>query len=304
MCSANVASKAAATELGFLARKTLRDGSAGQVAAVFDRSFYATLDDEWICVGTEDIGSGPLHVLCKGHLPVRPKVGDAVAVVGSTLWIDNAPLLRWDTAAVWTPDAAPRWTMSSLQEGLRTVDRIWHGALVDDGLAAIGCAEPIVNSSPFVLAAMPGVNAIQRIVEGRCAPNDPATLASLIGLGPGLTPSGDDLIGGVLIALAVLGRVDRRDALWKTCFPFLDRTNEISRTHMQTAARGYGAAALHDAIHATMSGRAERIHSALAAVAAIGHTSGRDAFAGALMVLRMVRGHSEPEERSGSRGLF
>ena len=298
-----VAPKAAATELGFLAHRSLRNGGAGRVAAVFERSFYAMLDGQWICVGA-DIGSGPLHVLCKSRLPVRPRSGDAVTVVGPTLSIGSKPFLRWDPAAVWTPEAPPRWTMDSLREGLRTVDQIWHGHLVDDdGLAAIGCAASS-NPSPFVLAAMPGVNAIKHIVTGRSEPGDVSGLAGLIGLGPGLTPSGDDLIGGALIALAALGRSDLRDALWKACCPFLDRTNGISRAHLQTAALGYGAAALHDALHATMGGPVERIHPALAAVAAIGHTSGRDAFAGALMILRMVRDHSDPEERSGSCGIF
>jgi hypothetical protein len=126
-----------------------------------------------------------------------------------------------------------------------------------------------------------------RIIDGvGDAPAEFATLASLVGLGPGLTPSGDDLIGGALIALAALGRFECRDVLWRHCIGLLDRTNEISAAHLRAAALGYGAAALHTAIHATMSGQVTSLRSALFALAAIGHTSGRDAFAGCLLAFR------------------
>lgn len=296
------------TELGLFAREALRSGSAGQVVAVFERSFYAVLDDKWICVGAPEIGSGPLHVLGPRGPSRRLTPGDSVAVVGSALWIEETPFARFDAASVWTPEAAPRWTISSLRTGLHAVDQIWHGDLIEHGLASAGCAEPLDNSPRFVQAAMPGIDALKRIVEGGCerdVRSDPPGLVSLIGLGPGLTPSGDDLIGGALIALAALGRVDLRDLLWEKCCGYLDRTNEISRAHLATAARGYGAVALHTALHATMSGRVEQIYPAIAAVAAIGHTSGRDAFAGALIVLRMLRGSSDPEvDNDRPRGMF
>ena len=41
----------------------------------------------------------------------------------------------------------------------------------------------------------------------------PAEAAALIGLGPGLTPSGDDFIGGMLIALRMLGKHGAADAV-------------------------------------------------------------------------------------------
>lgn len=126
---------------------------------------------------------------------------------------------------------------------------------------------------------------------------DCAQLTGLIGLGPGLTPSGDDLLGGTLIALAAFGFLDARNMLWDGCRQHLDRTNEISRAHLGAAALGCGAAALHTAIHATMNGRVDLIGPALSAVSAIGHTSGRDAFAGALIVLRAIERHFEGDHK-------
>jgi hypothetical protein len=282
----------AAVEVGLLARKALRNGVVGQVVAVFDRSFYAIVDGIWICIGQTNIGSGPLHLL--GDFRWRGlMIGDAVRVVDSILWVAGAPLANLTSASSWAPSAAPRWSESSLQRGLLAVDAMWCGDLTVGGLAIVGSGHAPSETSALVRAAMPGLTALEQILSGSDGDKDQVSrLASLIGLGPGLTPSGDDLIAGALIALATLGRIERRDALWSHCRTLLDGTNDISRIHLSAAALGYGAAALHAAIHATMSGEIALLRRSLTALAAVGHTSGLDAFAGGLIVLRhAIRKH-------------
>jgi len=56
---------------------------------------------------------------------------------------------------------------------------------------------------------------------------------------------------------------------------------------------------MHDAIHMTMRGEVSCIELALAAVSTIGHSSGRDGFAGALIAQRAVeRNFSDAKERT------
>ncbi|HEX7920291.1 MAG TPA: DUF2877 domain-containing protein, partial [Bradyrhizobium sp.] len=208
-------------------------------------------------------------------------------VVDSILWIGATPLANLAARSVWAPPAVPHWSASSLRRGLEAVDEVWTGDLIAEGLATLGAGHAPSDASPLVRAAMPGLAALELILAGSDDDTDRESgLAGLIGLGPGLTPSGDDLIGGALIALAALGRIEARDALWDHCRALLDGTNDISRIHLRAAALGYGAAALHDAIHMTMSGEASGFRRAFTALTAIGHTSGLDAFAGSLIVLR------------------
>lgn len=273
-------------EVGLLADKALRDRAAGQVVAVFERSFYAVIDGIWICVGRIGIGSGPLHVVGDFRWPGLA-VGDPVRVADSILWIGAIPLANLAARSVWAPPAAPHWSTSSLRRGLDAVDEVWGGDLTSEGLATLGAGHTPSDASPLVRAAIPGVAALKLILAGSDDDTDRESgLGGLIGLGPGLTPSGDDLIGGALIALAALGHIEARDALWEHCRALLDGTNDISRIHLRAAALGYGAAALHAAIHVTMSGEAAGFRRALTALTAIGHTSGLDAFAGSLIVLR------------------
>jgi hypothetical protein len=224
-------------------------------------------------------------------------VGNTAAVAGSIFYTDNKPFATFEAASTWAPERAPSWTLDSLRIGLGAVDEFWHVGPAEEGLAAAGARVPLrAKPSPMIEAATPGVIALDCIVgdalEG-CAPlpADCAELTRLIGLGPGLTPSGDDVLAGALVALAALGLLDLRDMLWNVCREHLARTNDISRVHLRTAALGYGAAALHAAIHTTMGGRADRVERAIAAVSAIGHSSGRDGFAGVLIVLRAVERH-------------
>ena len=111
-------------------------------------------------------------------------------------------------------------------------------------------------------------------IAGSGKPDD-----SLIGLGPGLTPAGDDFVGGAMIALRAFdhGALAERIAAW--ALPLArSNTNRISRAHLECAAAGEGHEALHDLLCTFEGKHLERL-------ARIGHTSGLDAAAGALLAL-------------------
>ena len=104
----------------------------------------------------------------------------------------------------------------------------------------------------------------------------------LLGLGPGLTPSGDDLLGGLMIALTALDQTGVRDQLWDALRPELEMlTNEISAMHLAVAADGLGSAACHEALNAMLAGTPPDLD----AIDAIGHTSGWDMLAGMAVAL-------------------
>jgi hypothetical protein len=124
---------------------------------------------------------------------------------------------------------------------------------------------------------------------------------TLIGLGPGLTPSGDDFLGGVLIALRALGWPDVSDTVGRWLLGRANtRTHPISYAHLRCAADGAGAAVLHDALAALMSPGAPGLRARLDAVAAMGHSSGWDALAGMALVANLAA-TAEPIGRSGRR---
>jgi hypothetical protein len=109
----------------------------------------------------------------------------------------------------------------------------------------------------------------------------------LLGLGPGLTPSGDDLVGGVLFARNRIG--GPASAAWREAALTLverarGRTNLISLALLADLAAGHGHEPLHDLAdalgHGTVGGHAI---DALHRLGAIGHSSGWDMLAGFLV---------------------
>lgn len=110
------------------------------------------------------------------------------------------------------------------------------------------------------------------------------SLSSLIGLGIGLTPSGDDFLCGVLAGFILRG-VD--------CHPFaaavreqiqqnLENTNDISRMFLHCALQGQFSEAVCSLTTVTSSDKLS------AAFHAIGHSSGMDTLCGILYVLKLT----------------
>ena len=125
----------------------------------------------------------------------------------------------------------------------------------------------------------------------------PAAANELIGLGPGLTPAGDDFVGGAMIALRAAGRVELADRVAAWALRLAERrTSRISRAHLACAAAGEGHEALHDLLGVIHAER-HTVERAIGALARVGHSSGMDAAAGALLSLDAVwrpHGDSNP----------
>ena len=109
----------------------------------------------------------------------------------------------------------------------------------------------------------------------------------LVGLGPGLTPSGDDFLAGAMIAARAIGEGDVSAELWARIHsPAKRSTNAISIAYLEAAAQGWGNAALHDLLSALLRNDTLALRVSLHALDRIGHTSGWDAAAGAITTLQ------------------
>ena len=105
----------------------------------------------------------------------------------------------------------------------------------------------------------------------------------LVGRGPGLTPSGDDVLAGALVAAHATS--DARLGRWRaeTCAALrVRRTTAVSRALLQHAMDGYATPELAALVTAACAGDAT---PATRALLAVGHTSGAALAAGALHVL-------------------
>ncbi len=109
----------------------------------------------------------------------------------------------------------------------------------------------------------------------RARPAVDAEPAALVGLGQGLTPAGDDVLAGVLLALRHLGRPACADRLWAAIAEQVPlRTSALSATLLAAAAEGDTAPPVVDLLTALAGHRP--LESALDRLLAVGATSGSD----------------------------
>jgi len=113
----------------------------------------------------------------------------------------------------------------------------------------------------------------------------------LVGLGGGLTPSGDDFLGGLWFALRLLDSGPQIPSFdWadveRSTANALSRTTAISGCILSDLVLGHGPEPLHDVVIAALAGAAPGdVAEGVSRLVAIGHTSGWDLFAGVALAL-------------------
>lgn len=120
---------------------------------------------------------------------------------------------------------------------------------------------------------------------------DTSSIKSLIGLGIGLTPSGDDLLVGYLAGLwctvhNISERLQFISDLGREVIRCSTQTNDISRTYLYHAAHGQVSSLLMNLAEAICHGdNPDRLLVAAEFAMQVGHTSGMDAVTGLLLGL-------------------
>jgi len=279
----------AVTTAGSQARRLIEAAQDATVIAVFARSLYLRdTAGRLACFGGPGLGEGPLNALCAAW-------PDAAAVAANTT-------ARWDSGVLrigqleldpkrargWRPEPEVSWNGPMLERGLVRLAAIPARGL---GLAipTLVAEAPLPAGDRFQNAAFASLLALATWFRDP-AGEPPVTVATLIGLGSGLTPAGDDALGGALIALRGFGRAADADRLAGWLMPRArGGTSDISFAHLAAAADGEGAAALHDTL-AALAHDDPSLADGVARLDRIGHSSGWDALAGAVAALVSVAG--------------
>ena len=290
------------TLLGGAAHRVLAVGSRWSVIAVFRRSFYCRDEaGSLVCFGSDSIGAGPLNAIATpdeamnwGASGLRP--GAPAQIDDAGLHVDGRFVFPFADARRWRPATLPRqWTPLHLSRGLAFLGREIAKRAPSDGLAPVipilagrDLARPTGRAmQSFLSAAWAGIMTFDAWLSAafageKGAPGLQGSQAEvLIGLGAGLTPSGDDFLGGAMIALRALGQPAIADGVADWVLPLArTRTHPISFAHLACAAGGEGADAIHRTFASLCRPGCPELVAALDGVAAIGHTSGWDALAG------------------------
>ena len=238
--------------------------------------------------------------------PVQP--GDQGRRAGDRLVFGGAANGRWPVVDLASAAVAGRREMAKLDPR----DGAWNAAWAEcvcwlearqerEG-AALRLAALRGGAAPADALGTQLANAGRAVGHAICAGDaDSARLAAVgvIGLGTGLTPTGDDFLCGLLAALwctTIEGTEDARFlAGWGAALATtLDRTTVVGATLLECAIVGSFSGALQD-LAAELAGRrlgdrALALGAAMGRLCAMGHTSGMDTAAGFLYGLSLRTG--------------
>ena len=256
----------------------------GVVHSVFERVVNVEgQDGDLFTIASRDLDNAPntLIVDSAGFGATGIDPGDRVDVTGSAIAIDMRIGIRLDRATAWNP-ALPAYPADdatlcgNLATVRRQIGRLSLGELASRGGApsALACstAATLERQSELLCAALCHGNLAAASAHGR----------AMIGMGPGLTPSGDDFLVGMFAVLHLPGS-PCRDAR-RVCVPVLAgverRTHAISVAALKAAAQGRVRASIQSLLRELMDGSPAGLAASLSAVLAIGSTSGSDIAAG------------------------
>lgn len=256
-----------ALDAGLGAAEVLGRPGSGRVVSVHRRAAYLRLGDDLIALVGPGVDPGPLHVRC----PVLPALCPGEAVTG------DGRLLRGPAWAVGVPAT------------------VWRGALPDAAALAAHAQDGTVREAAGA--------ALSVTVDPAVVPGGVDELAALLGgRGPGLTPSGDDVLAGVVLVARLAGgeAVEQRLCASVAAVP----TTDVARAFLAWAARGQSIAPVHDWLLAVGAGDAPTASRALARLRAVGADSGRHLAAGlALGIGQLPRSATHMARAGTSPGL-
>lgn len=296
---------------GPVALRYLRGGERqGEVLASFQHSAYVRLEqDDVICLCSAALRAGPLNVTVEAPEAffARLRQGAPVWTCADCLHVDALYRFEFGSVAEWHPPRlSDRASWCAVKDGFALLARRLQDHRLSEGLGPLLpqlCSDwknlrvPGGGGELGVLdLAVPALGDLLAWLSRAAATGDgpPPPVAGLIGLGPGLTPSGDDVLCGILVGLHATGRIELAGRLAEAAMreaamrEAAEGTGIISRAHLACACLGLGSEALHEALNALLACNAPALDRALDALARTGHSSGWDGLAGLVACLAVI----------------
>ena len=288
--------KIAITWAGAAARDLLTLNREAVVIGIISRGVFLRFPSGWVIFISSEILRGPLTLNCPSFpgasLGLQP--GDAAEVIGGAVHFQRSGLvLGWDGASTWQAPELPSGWLTNSERKSRLVE-LTRRVLSDPppgglsfllpGLLDLPLITLSVGDSEHLQIQLHRIHQILTEPSFGCEARLAETLASFTGWGVGLTPSGDDLTLGFLLAVNRWGeRLFPRLKIDELNQEFLVRvdshTTSLSVSLIRCAAAGQADERLISALDGFMTGT-EDISAVERTLRSWGNSSGIDALVG------------------------
>jgi len=288
------------------ARVLARSGLTGSVHSLFDRAVNLRLAGRIVTLQHSSLPRTPLM------LAVNPAVSfrDLCLVPGSRVRVEQGSVMVKGHRFCYT--AAPAWDarlplsfsaeaqVMVLRQGVSRALDLAASPRGPGGLGPIAglCRQnlpPPDRGSPLLQAAVPVLEALLAAAGQERELELIPALTTLIGLGPGLTPSGDDFLVGFLSVLSLLEKGNPRIGSFARALRQAireagqEKTTPVSREFLLAACSGEFSEPFHRLYRAAAALDGPGTLAAAVRFTGIGHTSGIDGLTGIIYGLSLWR---------------
>lgn len=290
--------------IGPAALKILKEGAVGEVHSVFERTFNVLIAGELAGISSKDVPKGPFNITTDidSNTSMRSLVrkGAKVSVAGGLLRVGNELTISLNGAKVWQlkRGVAKSPNVESVKRNLSLVKKLAGGR--KDGLGQIVPQVENIISGTLIddlklnqvsRVALPHITGLVSAVKSGNLELVRQSAKNLVGLGPGLSPSADDMLAGLMAGLrwavnSFGGDVNRVDEVNRTIVGHVaENTTLLSQQLLKHSALGEVNEAVEGLLEAILADEAENVKTAAEKVLAIGETSGVDTIVGILLGL-------------------
>jgi len=259
-------------------------GLTGRIAAKYEHTVL--LQDEsgdLVALVTPEIGDGPLNTVL--DTPDLGGLGDLRGLLLRPISLERATV--WEPQPDWPGLRAARGAIAPRLACVRDIalecaPKCGLLALLGSDLRGLGNLGGLVAT-----ASRKGIDCLRAGWEGADAAQLRAGAEILAGLGPGLTPAGDDFLCGAML-WAWLAHCEPGPLCRLLAEAAAPRTTALAAALLRRAALGECSAPWHVLLAALRAGDGDALRPAVEGVLAQGHTSGADALAGFLSELHRL----------------
>ena len=270
----------------------------GRVHSVFRRAVNVVFDGDLITVTMPELGAMPNGIVVEGDRDfhsVGIRVGEMVVPGDQLRFSDSRLTIGLRQASAWSPRLPPITAMKPPALLRATLDRAADYAAARAPrrgfgplLALLSPSGPSTSSTtipPICEYAHQKIVGVIRAIEQDDFVLATRSAEALIGLGDGLTPSGDDFLVGFGAAIAAVGHPLASPLLESCAGLARARTTFVAAALLAHAARGEYTARLKALLTVLLAGTERDVATQIPIALAWGGTSGADLLLGVLVGL-------------------
>ena len=304
--------------VGHRAAKALHGSrKTARVHSVFDRGFYIQIGRNLISVIKNEDFISPTSIVIgdpyeRGFRSIGIKEGMKIEINGDSLVFEGKALtIRFGKSVKWFPTQIPKKNALSdlikISLNLRILRDVIYTCPSREGLVPLlenvelyGPTQVFLRPQMPILSekARPNIETLMWGLYGGDHNMILARASDILGLGPGLTPSGDDFLAGLILSLVIGGKALRKNSTKELifyqklsadiCKLAREKTTIYSQIFLNQARRGEGPKAVVELIHALLTKDPNQVASSAKTVIVMGETSGADIAIGIYYGIRFL----------------